>query len=134
MKQTITWWLWACMYVICVWLGMLGRPGGVGGALYTVASLAFFVPGGLLLYWGLRDGDRKQVKAVRILAAVSLSVTLVTLVLNFVSVLFSQAVGDALYIVLVVVSSPMISSGYWVVSMFLWACLLTASFLKKKNP
>ena len=133
MKNKIAWGAWACLFVLCVWLGMLGQPEGIGKVLYFLTALIFFIPGALLLYWGFQNNDLQQIKAVRIVSAVSLGLTLITLVANFCSVLFSEAVGNALYIILVVVSAPMVCSGYWVLSMFLWACLLTASFLKKKQ-
>jgi len=36
-----------------------------------------------------------------------------------------------LHIMLVIVSSPMVCSGNWALSLFLWACLLVASLRKK---
>lgn len=133
MKEKITWWLWAVLYVACVWLGVLGRPEGTGAVFYTLSSLLFFVPGGLLLYWGLREEKPRQVLWVRILAAASLLLTLIFLVLNFASVLLSEIAGNVLYTFLVVVSAPMVCSGYWALSLFLWACLLIVSFIKKKK-
>ena len=39
-----------------------------------------------------------------------------------------------LFAVLIVVSSPMVCSGYWALSLFLWACLLIVSHsLLRKN-
>ena len=70
---------------------------------------------------------------MRIISICSLSATLVLLVANFFSVLASEAVGNVLYAVLVVLSSPMVCSQYWVLSMFAWACLLMATFLKPKK-
>lgn len=133
MKEKTAWWLWAVLYVACVWLGVLGRPEGVGGVFYTISSLLFFVPGGLLLYWGLREKKSRQVLWVRIIAAASLLLTLVFLVLNVASVLFSETAGNVLHTFLVVVSAPMVCSGYWALSLFLWACLLIVSFIKKKE-
>lgn len=133
MKEKIIWSLWAFLYVACVWLGVLGRPDGVGGVFYTLCALIFFMPGGLLLYWGIREKKHKQVRWVRIISAGSLLLTLILLVLNFASVLFSQTAGNVLHTLLVVVSVPMVCSGYWVVSLFLWACLLMVSLMKVKK-
>ena len=47
----------------------------------------------------------------------------------------SEALGNVLHYILVVVSSPMIASGHWALSLFLWACLLMVSLkqLRKKS-
>ena len=70
---------------------------------------------------------------VRNLSVLSLGVTLVTLILNFVLAVSSETLGNLLHYVLTIVSAPMMCSGYWVLSLFLWACLLMASLkgLKK---
>jgi hypothetical protein len=72
-------------------------------------------------------------RCIRNISAASLILTLLLLVANFASVGASVAVGDFLYGLLVVVSAPMVCSQFWVVSLFLWACLLmvSISFLKK---
>ena len=126
MKVKIAYALWAVLFAICACLGFVNDAAGFGKALLTLSSLIFFLPGVLLLYWGQR-------KQVRIISICSLSATLVLLVANFFSVLASEAVGNVLYAVLVIVSSPMVCSQYWVLSMFAWACLLMATFLKPKK-
>ena len=64
----------------------------------------------------------------------ALILTAVVLILNFLSATGGEFVGNVLHYLLVIVSSPMICSGYWALSLFLWACLLTLSrkVLKKK--
>ena len=119
MKENITYGLWAFFYILCVVLGFAGKTA-------TVLALLFFVPGVLLLYWGCR-------KQVRLIAAISLGLTFLALIANFASIGLSEGMGNFLYGVLVLVSSPMVCSGYWVLSLFLWACLIMGSFLKKKN-
>lgn len=126
MKVKIAYALWAVLFATCACLGFVNDAAGFGKALLTLSSLIFFLPGVLLLYWGQR-------KQVRIISICSLSATLVLLVANFFSVLASEAVGNVLYAVLVIVSSPMVCSQYWVLSMFAWACLLMATFLKPKK-
>ena len=119
MKKNSLFILWGAGYMLWV--------------LLTLLSLAFFIPGFLLLYYSLREGEWKTRKIVRLISAASLVLTLLALVGNFLSVLASAFVGNLLYVVLLFVSAPMISSGYWVVSIFLWACLLIGSFLKGKQ-
>lgn len=133
MKKYVTYGLWACFYVICVCLGMLPRPTDFGAVLCTVMALAFFVPGVLLLYWGYREGDKKTVKTVRLIAICSLTLTLILLVANIASARLSEAAGNVLYVILVLVSAPMTCLGSWAVSLFSWACLLMGSFVKMKN-
>lgn len=131
MKKPILYALWAVMYILCVALGLIREPVGFGKAALVCAALLFFLPGAILLYDGIRDGDRKTVLLVRILAIVSLSLTLIALAANVCSIGASTAVGDALYEVLDLVSAPMLCGQYWMLSLFLWACLLTGSFMKK---
>ena len=49
------------------------------------------------------------------------------MVLNVLSAMGTVTMGNALFGVLIVVSSPMVCSGYWALSLFLWACLLMVS-------
>ena len=59
---------------------------------------------------------------------------LLALVLNVLSAMGTVTMGNALFGVLIVVSSPMVCSGYWALSLFLWACLLIVSHsLLRKN-
>ena len=120
--------LWGVLFSICAALGFIPE------AAYPVPALLFFLPPALLLYRGKKTGDRACVKLVCILAALSLALTLGLLVCNVMSVAASERVGTALYYLLVVVSAPMVCSGYWVGSLFLWACLLVAGvgILRKK--
>ena len=123
MKEKLTYALWGVLFIVCACLGFVRDAAGFGKVLLVLSSLIFFLPGVLLLYWGQR-------KQVRIISICSLGATLVLLVANFFSVLASERVGDILYILLVLISSPMACSQYWVLSLFLWACLLMATFLK----
>ena len=70
---------------------------------------------------------------IRNLSLFSLIATTVVLLLNFLSVLlllhfssvsWPQFLGDGLHCLLVVISTPMICGQYWLISLFLWACLL----------
>ena len=61
------------------------------------------------------------------LSALSLGLTLLALILNLLSALGSATLGNVLYGILIVVSSPMVCSGFWALSLFLWACLLLTS-------
>jgi hypothetical protein len=91
-------------------------------------SLAFFLPPFLLL----KAGTAETAKLLRNLSASSLLATMVLIIANFMAFSAPEALGTALYVMLVILSSPMVCSGYWVLSLFLWACLLMTSFMKPK--
>lgn len=126
--------LWGGLFILCAGLGFIPEPTGFVKGLLTALAVGFFIPGGVLLYRAKGQKDRQTAATVRNLSAASLGLTLLMLVANFLSLGAGQAVGDALYAVLVIVSSPMVCSGYWLLSLFLWACLLVISLeiLKKK--
>ena len=128
MKNTHLYAIWAVLFIICAGLGFIPEAAGFGRFVLTLLSLLFFVPPAVLLY----QGDRETVKLIRNLSALSLLVTAVTLICNFLSALGSQLLGNILHGVLVIVSVPMVCSGYWALSLFLWACLLMVSLQKLK--
>ncbi len=127
MKNRYLYAIWGGLYLLCALLGCVSAPQGLVKALLVLLSLVFFVPGGLLLYRGIRSNDKQQVSLVRNLSALSLGLTLFALILNFLSVMASEVIGNITYGILILVSSPMICSQYWFISLFLWACLLFAS-------
>ena len=57
----------------------------------------------------------------------------VVLIANFLTAFRSEALGNALHALLTVVGCPMITSGHWAMSLFLWACLLVASLKKRAD-
>ena len=125
MNRKVLFALWGVLFILCAGLGFLPEATG----WMTALSILFFLPPALLLY----KGDKNTVLLVRNLSLLSLGVTLVTLILNFVLAVSSETLGNILHSVLTIVSAPMICSGFWVLSLFLWACLLMASLklLKK---
>lgn len=126
--------LWGGLFILCAGLGFIPEPAGAAEVLMTVLSLAFFAPPVLLLYRAGREGDRHTQKLVCSLSALSLGLTLVLLVLSFLTVFRSEFVGNVLHYILVIVSCPMICSGHWAMSLFFWACLLMVGLgqLRKK--
>ena len=134
MKKQVLFGLWAGLFSVCAALGFIPAPQGAVRTVLTLSAAAVFVPPALLIYDGVKAGDRGTLALIRNLSAASLGGTALLLVLNFLSVRSSEALGDFLHGVLVVVSSPMICMGSWGLSLFLWACLLmvTLKQLKKK--
>lgn len=125
--------LWAGLFIVCAGLGFIPEPEGAVRIVLTVLSLVFFLPPALLLYDAGTRRDKSAVQLIRNLAVLSLGLTLVLLILNFLTVLSSQALGQILHSILTIVSSPMICSGHWAMSLFLWSCLLTASLKQLKK-
>ena len=128
MNKKVLFVLWGVLFILCAGLGFIPEPQGVWKAAMTVLSVLFFLPPALLLW----QADRNTAMLIRNLSLLSLGVTLVTLILNFVLAVSSEFLGNVLHYILVIVSAPMICSGYWVLSLFLWACLLMASLKKSK--
>ena len=135
MKQKNLFALWGGMFIVCAGLGFIPEPSGWLRGLLTTASAVFFLPGGWLLWQAVRGKDIRTVRLIRNLSALSLGITLAFLLLNFLAALRSEALGSVLYHILIIVSSPMVCGGYWVLSLFLWACLLMGSLtaLKKEK-
>ncbi len=127
MKQKGWFTLWGGLFILCAAQGFIPEPQGLLRTLTTALSVAFFVPPAVLLWQG-RQADRLL---IRNLSLLSLGVTMVTLILNLILAVGSETLGNLLHYVLVVVSTPMIASGNWALSLFLWACLLMVSLKKK---
>ena len=129
--------LWGGLFVLCAALGFIQNPSNALRALMRILSVAFFIPGGLLLRHSHQTGDKEPAMLVRNFSAASLVLTAILLIANFLCVLAPVWLGNMLHSILIIVSTPMICSGYWVLSLFLWACLMIVAIkiLKnKKNP
>ena len=121
---------WICLYILCVGLGTVGNMEGVGKVFFVLTSLIFFLPGAWLLGMGIKNKNRKTVLRVRIIAICSLALTVIVFCAN-VAAAAAGAVSPFLNDLLNLVSAPMFCSQYWILSLFCWACLLSASFVKK---
>ena len=126
--------LWGVLFIICAALGFIPVPSGAVQAVFTLLSVLFFLPPVVLLYRAGKAGDRSAALLIRNLSLASLGLTLLVLILSVVSAIQSEFLGNFLHGILVIISTPMICSGYWVLSLFLWACLLVYSLqiLRKK--
>ena len=131
MNQKTLFALWGGLYALCAGLGFIPAPAGVLKALLAVLAVAFFVPPLMIVYG---KSNRHDLQLVRNLAAWWLVLTTALLVINFMSATAPVHLGDLLYAVLVIVSSPMICGQYWVLSLFGWAFVMFAAMaqLKKK--
>ena len=127
MKNKHWFMLWGGLYILCVLLGFIPSPEGFLKAVLIFVAAAFFVPGWVLLYFAHSRKEPETARAVRTLSLLSLGSTLFFLVMNLLSGHASEAAGNLLYGFLVIFSSPMVCSQYWIASLFLWACLLMTS-------
>ena len=127
MKSQFLYALWGALFILCAGLGFIPEPAGVLRVLLTGLSILFFLPPAVLVWKGRREKDRMALSLVRNLSIASLSLSVLLIIANFLTVFRSELLGDIIHGVLVVVSSPMICSGHWAMSLFFWACLLISS-------
>ncbi len=126
---------WFALYLATVVIGSIEPGNALAKAMMVLLAICFFIPPGVLLYDGLRRGDRQQVLLLRLVSSLSLGLSFVLMVVNFLSTPMSQGAGDVVYALLIVVSAPMACGQYWVVSLFAWACIWMTTMLyapKKK--
>ena len=134
MNRTSFYTVWAGLFILCAGLGFIPAPAGFLKFLLIGLTLGFFAVPGWFLTWLDKRGDKLHIRIVRNLALASLGLTIGLILLNFVSFMASEAVGTMLHILLIIVSAPMICGQYWVLSLFLWACLMiwAQKLLKRK--
>ena len=130
LKELISYGIWLCLYILCVGLGTVEGAEGIGKVLFVLTSLIFFIPGIALLVMGFGEKNRKMILRVRIVAICSLVLTVVVFCCNVAAAAASSEWGNFLHDLLNLVSAPMFCAQYWILSIFLWACLLSASFTK----
>ena len=133
MNTTSYYTLWAGFFILCAGLGFIPEPAGFGKFCLVCLSIGFFVPPACLLKFAEKRGDRMHIRIVRNLAFASLALTVVLILANFLCFMAPEWVGNMLYVLLCIVSTPMICSQYWVLGLFGWACVLfgAQSLLKK---
>ena len=125
--------LWGILFSLCAGFGFIPEPEGIMAAVLTGFALLCFLPPSLLLYLAAKAGNRSDLLLIRNLSALSLGLTLAALIGNFFTAFASEAVGQILYYILIMVSSPMVCSGRWALSLFLWACLMMVSMRQLKR-
>ena len=123
-KRTFLYMLWGFFYVICGLISNVEQPDAAQKTALVILSLIFFIPPVCLLVNGLRRNHEKTIRVLRLLSILSLSLTLAVFVANIAVVGASETVGNVLYQVLIWVSVPMVCSQVYVLSLFLWGCLL----------
>ena len=134
MKNWILYGIWGCLYIFCAALGYAATdPTALQSGALLVFALLFFVPPALLLVDAYRQKDTKTLLTLRIISGISLALTLVFLVANVASALGGEALGKALYEILILVSVPMVCGQHWFLSIFLCACVFFATLGRKRK-
>ena len=131
-KEWILYAAWLCLYILCVGLGTVEEAEGIAKMFFALTALIFFIPGIILLVLGIKKQNKKMVLRVRLIAICSLVLTVAVFCATVLAVGSSAQMGSFLHDLLNLVSAPMFCSQYWILSLFGWACLLSASFMKKK--
>ena len=134
MKKSIVYAIWAVLYCICVGLGFVPNPAGFGKGLLVLTSLIFFLPPAYLLWQAGKENNRKTVLVLRLLSGGVLLLSLVLIILNFMSVNWSAQTGLVVYVLLVMFTAPMACGQYWALSLFLWACILMITLRGQNRP
>ena len=132
MKNKTLYILWAVLFGLCAGLGFFREVVTGGQWRMTALSVLFFAPPGALLWRARKKKDEHTRLLIRDLSGASLGLTLVLLVANLMAALGSEWLGNFLDALLTVLSAPMKASGYWALSLFLWAVLFIASLKGKK--
>ena len=129
-KKIMLWSIWGVLYIVCVPFSYVAKPTETQQFGMLLLGLLFFLPGALLLIDAIRFEDKKTLRLLRWISALSLGLTCLLLIANVASVLGSQALGDALYGFLALVSVPMLCCRQWALSMMLWAIILFSTIVK----
>ena len=133
MSNTVLYAIWGGLYALCAGLGFITEPKNSTQILMTFFSLALFAPPFLLNYRSAEKKDRRTLTLVRNLSFYWLVLASVLLVGNFLTVFASEALGNVMHMLLIIVASPMIASGSWALGIFLWACVFFDARAKLKK-
>lgn len=123
MAKRLWYYVWIGLFLVTACVGFLPAREGAWRVVSTLLAVLFFLPPA----WILKTGDGKDAKRVFFISLSSLCLTVATIIVSVICARGSEALGNALHGLLVVVSAPMVCGGVWVLSLFLWACLLFAS-------
>lgn len=129
MEISLLYILWGILYLICAVLGVVSLPGWVG----ILGCLLFFLPPAVILHRAVKAEDRRGIARIRNICLIWLSVTVLMLILNIASVGMSATAGQVLYYMMAVLCAPLVCGKFWILSLFLFACLLMASMRKLRK-
>ncbi len=124
---------WGALYGLCAIFSLIPSPNSLVQAVRFLMALGMFLPAGILLYRSIRWNNARFKKRIRIVCVAWLGTAAVLLMLNFASADWPENLGNFLHYALLILCSPIGCTQYWMLSVFLWACLLYASFLKREQ-
>lgn len=127
-KEKILYCIWAGLFILCAGLGTITQRNTAGALILTFLSLIFFIPPIILLYDGLTTENKKMLLRVRLISLTSLCLTLIMIIATTLTLFASEAVGNVLNDIYIIVSTPMCCCYWQGVSLFLWACVFVSSF------
>lgn len=133
MKKTILLFIWGWLYLICVALGHATDITTAQQTAMTILSVLFFIPGFLLLADGWKKKEKATCNLIFYISLGSLCLTFLMLILNVLSVTGSEPLGNVMHELLIWLSAPMLCSGFWMLSLFLWGVLLFSAISCKKQ-
>ena len=133
MSNTVLYAIWGGLFALCAGLGFITEPKNSTQILMTFFSLALFAPPFLLNRRSAEKKNRRTLTLVRNLSFYWLVLASVLLVGNFLTVFASEALGNMMHMLLIIVASPMIASGSWALTIFLWACVFFDARAKLKK-
>ena len=133
MKHKHLFLIWVLYYFVCVGLSFLPNPNGALKGFLLLVGLGFFAPGGILLFRFCKTENQKGLIIFRNLSLISLGLTVVMILVNFMTPALSDHLGNVLYGALILVSVPMVCCRVWLLSLFGWACywLVSQKYLRK---
>lgn len=134
MKKNTLFALWGGLFILCAGMSFIPEAAGVVRNIQILLSFLFFIPPAMLLYQAARFHRRPVAALIRNLSILSLAMTSALLLICILTAMGPTVLGNILNSVLTIVSSPMLCSPSWALSMFLWACLLMVSIsVLRKN-
>ena len=133
MKEKMLYFIWAVLFIVCVALGMNTDAQGAEKVATIVVSVLFFIPRFILVLDAVKSENKKTMLLIRCLSIASLSLTVLMLVISTLAATSSGAGAQIIHTILLVVSTPMFASHYWIISLFLWASLLMLSIPDRKK-
>ena len=125
--------IWVFLFALTAVLGFVFPTAANLAARLVLALIAavFFLPPWVILGKAKSEGNRFHVRLVGFLAVSSIVLTVLVMILNIMSPLWSEAVGIALNAAFIIVSTPMFASNYYALSLFLWGTLIAEAFFRK---
>ena len=125
---------WLILYGLCAALACIPSSTGVLYGICILCGLLFYVPPTILVHRASKQGDKKTLRTVFFISIAWLVMAMIMIVCNILSVGATELAGTVLHYLMVVLTVPMVTLQFWVVAIFLWACLMVVCFqqLRKK--